>query len=143
VSALALCIAIAIADGDTLTVRCGAPGAYTQTKIRIAEIDAPERRQAYGERAHQTLATLCHQQTAEVTPQTLDRYGRTVARVRCQGQDVSAAMVKAGMAWAYAKYLTDPEIKRLEGLSRTGKVGLWSDTAPVPPWEYRHRKVGE
>ena len=41
-----LCLVVAIADGDTLTARCGAPGAYRQVHVRIAAIDAPESRQA-------------------------------------------------------------------------------------------------
>jgi len=58
--------------------------------------------------------------------------------VQCDGQDANAAMVKAGMAWAYTKYLTAPEIKRLKVQARADKVGLWADGAPVPPWKFRH-----
>lgn len=45
------CLVVGIADGDTLTARCGQPGAYEQVKVRLAEIDAPDsisnRRLAY------------------------------------------------------------------------------------------------
>ncbi len=44
------CLVVGISDGDTLTARCGAPGAYQQVKVRLSGIDAPERRQPYGER---------------------------------------------------------------------------------------------
>ena len=54
-----LCLVVAISDGDTLTARCGAPGAYQQVKVRIAAIDAPESRQAFGQKSRQHLAQLC------------------------------------------------------------------------------------
>lgn len=143
IAGILICLVVAVADGDTLTVRCGAPGAYEQVKIRLAEIDAPEKKQAYGQRSKQNLSDLCFQQQATITPRTNDRYGRTVARVQCQGEDANAVMVKAGMAWAYTKYLTDPEIKRLEVQARAARVGLWADADPVPPWESRRGKTSE
>lgn len=138
VSAL-ICLVVGVTDGDTLKVRCGAPGAYEQITIRLAEIDAPERRQAYGERSHQALAQLCFKVDAVIKPTTKDRYGRTVARVECDGEDASAKQVRDGMAWAYTKYLTDPSIQQLELDARAAKVGLWADSDPIPPWEWRKR----
>ena len=139
IAEILICLVVAIADGDTLTVRCGDPGAYEQVKIRLAEIDAPEKKQPFGQRSKQHLSDLCFQQQATITPRTKDRYGRTVARVQCQGEDATASMVRSGMAWAYTKYLTDPEIKRLEVQARAGKVGLWGDSELVPPWEFRKK----
>lgn len=125
-----------------MTARCGDPDAYQRVIVRLAEIDAPERTQAFGQRAKEHLSELCFHRKAEIIPLKKDRYSRIVARVQCQGQDANAAMVKAGLAWAYTKYLTDPEIKRLEGEARAGKLGLWVDAKPVPPWEFRkHPRV--
>ena len=136
-----LCLIIAISDGDTLKARCGEPGAYQQITVRLAEIDAPEKRQAFGERSRQALAALCFQEQAAIRPTTRDRYGRTVARVECRGRDVSAEQVRAGMAWAYLKYLTDPEIARLEAAARAARVGLWADhDEQIPPWLWRQDK---
>lgn len=134
-----LCLVVAISDGDTLKARCGEPGAYQEVKVRLAEIDAPEKKQPFGERSRQHLAGLCFQKQAVIRPQTKDRYGRTVARVECAGADANAAQVRAGMAWAYTKYLTDPEIKRLEAAAKAAGVGLWQDRDPVAPWEWRHK----
>ena len=134
-----ICLVVGVTDGDTLKVRCGVPGAYEQITIRLAEIDAPERRQAYGERSHQALAQLCFKVDAVIKPTTKDRYGRTIARVECNGEDASAKQVRAGMAWAYTKYLTDPGIQQLELDARGAKVGLWADADPIPPWEWRKR----
>jgi endonuclease YncB( thermonuclease family) len=134
-----LCLVIAITDGDTLKARCGDPGAYQQVTVRLAEIDAPESRQPFGERSRQHLAGLCFEQLATITPQTTDRYRRTVARVECRGTDANAEQVRAGMAWAFTKYLTDPAIKQAEQAARAARVGLWSEPDPMPPWEWRHK----
>lgn len=138
-SPLLLCLVVAIADGDTLTARCGEPGAYEQVKVRLAEIDAPEKAQPFGNRSRQHLASLCFQQEATIRPTTRDRYGRTVARVECRGQDANLQQVRAGMAWAYTKYLTDPAIADEQARAQASGVGLWGDRDPVPPWDWRRR----
>lgn len=134
-----LCLVVAITDGDTIKARCGQPGAYQEVKVRLAEIDAPEKKQPFGQRSKEALSDLCFQAQATIRPATIDRYGRTVARLECRGKDANAEMVRQGMAWAYTKYLTDPEIKRLELAARAARVGLWRDAEPVAPWEWRKR----
>lgn len=126
---------VGVADGDTLTVLAG----ETPHRVRLAEIDAPEKRQAFGERSRQSLAALCFGGWAEVSQGVTDRYGRTVARVRCQGIDASLHQVQQGLAWAYTKYLTDPVIAAAERLARDAALGLWVDAEPVPPWSFRKR----
>jgi micrococcal nuclease len=135
------CLVVGISDGDTLNARCGAPGDYNQTTVRLAEIDAPESKQAFGQRSKRYLSDLCFGVTATLRPTAKDRYGRTVARVECKGKDANAEMVKAGMAWAYTKYQTDPAFPQFERQARAAHVGLWADRAPVPPWDYRHTSL--
>lgn len=134
---LLLCLIVGITDGDTLTARCGEPGTYQQIQVRLAEIDAPERKQPFGNLSRQHLAALCFQEQATIKPEKNDRYGRTVGRVSCQGKDASIEQVRAGMAWAYTRYLTDPAIRELEASARSNRAGLWSDVEPMPPWEWR------
>ena len=131
------CLIVGVSDGDTLKARCGTPGAYEQVKIRLSEIDAPESKQAFGERSKQALSDLCFQQQAVITGGKKDKYGRTLARVQCQGRDAAMHQVQTGMAWAYVQYLTDPAIKSAEGVAQAGRAGLWADTAPVAPWAWR------
>lgn len=97
-SAVLFCLVVAIADGDTLTARCGEPGARGQVKVRISGIDAPEKAKPYGLCSRQALADLCHRETATISSTSRDRYGRTVADVQCQGQEVGRAQVSAGLA---------------------------------------------
>lgn len=135
-----LCLVVAVADGDTLTARCGDPGQYQQVKVRLAGIDAPERKQPFGTRSRQALAALCFQTEAKITQRSTDRYRRTVADVECRGQDVGVAQVTAGMAWVFDKYARDHQhLYPLQTAARGAKRGLWSQD-PVPPWEWRRKK---
>lgn len=124
---------VGIADGDTLTVLQD----RKQVKVRLANIDAPEKEQAFGSRSRQSLSDLCFGRHAELDVQTVDRYGRTVAVVSCDGVNANAAQVKRGMAWVYSKYNKDPTLKLLEGWARLQREGLWSEADPTPPWDWR------
>lgn len=134
-----ICLVVGIADGDTVTVRCGEPGAYEQVKVRLAAIDAPEKRQPFGTVSRQHLAALCFQQQATITPKSKDRYKRTIANVECQGKDAGSEQVRAGLAWVYDSYAKGyGHLYPLQDAAKSAKRGLWSATA-VPPWEWRKR----
>lgn len=140
----ALCLIVAITDGDTLTARCGEPGAHQQVKVRIAAIDAPEKRQPYGQQARQALARLCHNQQATIRQHSQDRYGRTVADVECQGKDVGAWMVRGGWAMVYDRYANGySHLYPLQDAAKAERVGQWQmlneGRMPVKPWEWRQR----
>lgn len=137
--AVLLSLVVAITDDDTLKVRCGDS---PQQVVRLAEIAAPEKAQPFGDRSRRQLAELCFQKRAEIPPKACDRYGRTVARVSCEGKSANAEQVRTGMAWAYTRYLTDASIKKLEADARGDHRGLWADAAPTPPWEWRHPTNG-
>lgn len=132
-----LCLIVGVTDGDTLTARCGEPGSYEQIQVRLAEIDAPERKQPFGTVSRQHLAALCFEEQVTIRQEKKDRYGRTVGRVSCRGKDASAEQVRAGLAWAYTKYLTDTTIRESETAARSAGRGLWRDAEPIPPWAWR------
>lgn len=134
---LATCLVIAISDGDTLTALCNK---NEQVKIRLAEIDAPEKAQAFGQRSKRSLAEMCFKQAAEINVQTTDRYHRSVARVTCNGVDANAEQVRRGMAWVYDKYNKDKSLYQLQATAQTEQRGLWADRSPTPPWEWRHSR---
>ncbi len=126
---------VGVSDGDTLTVL---DGTKRQRRIRLAGIDAPEKRQAFGARSSQSLSELCYGKQAQVFDTTDDRYGRTVGTVICDGVDANAAQVERGMAWVYRQYV--PKRSSLYGLeaeARRERVGLWQDTEPIEPWAFR------
>lgn len=135
-----LCLVVAISDGDTLTARCGQPGAYEQVKVRLSAIDAPEKKQPFGNVSRQNLAALCFHEHATITPKAQDRYGRTVADVECRGQDAGAEQVRAGMAWFYVRYGKEHmHLAGIEADARARRAGLWADREPVAPWEWRRQ----
>ena len=134
-SATLVALVIGISDGDTLTVLHD----QQQIKVRLAEIDAPEKAQPFGARAKKSLSDMCFGKTADITPQAKDRYGRTVARVRCDGIDANAEQIRRGMAWVYTRYSHDSTFPSLEKEARAARRGLWADDSPIPPWEWRHR----
>lgn len=131
------CLVISISDGDTLTVLCND---HEQIKVRLAEIDAPEKAQAFGQQSKQSLAEICFKKSADIHVQTTDRYHRSVARVFCNGVDANAEQVKQGMAWVYDRYVKDISLYALQIEARQAQRGLWAEPAPVPPWKWRHSR---
>lgn len=135
-TAILVGLVVSIADGDTLTIL---DGGARQVNVRLAEIDAPEKRQAFGARSRQSLGELCHEKRAEVSVVDVDRYGRTVGRVTCAGVDANAAQVRRGMAWVYDRYAKNKTLYRLQDEARSAGRGLWTEPSPVAPWDWRSR----
>lgn len=131
---------VGVADGDTVTLL---DAGKTQHRIRLDGIDAPERTQAYGQRARQSLAQLAHGRTAHADCPKIDRYGRVVCRVTIDGVDVGLEQIRRGFAWHYVKYAHEQRAvdranyARAESDARSTHTGLWSFSDPLPPWDYR------
>jgi endonuclease YncB( thermonuclease family) len=132
---------IAVSDGDTLTILVDG---NKQIKIRLAAIDAPEKNQAFGNRAKQQLSYLCFSKNATVKVGGNDRYGRTIGDIYCAGTNANLEMVKSGLAWVFRKYDKGFEyLYALEEEARTAKQGLWTDPNPIAPWDWRKSKVNQ
>lgn len=126
---------VEIMDGDTV----GALRTDTRAhvKIRLAEIDAPEKSQPFGNQSKKALSALVFGKVVRVDVQTTDRYGRLVGRIYSGDTDVNAAQVQRGMAWAYTRYSKDAKFPLLEAEARAARRGLWTDAHPMAPWDYR------
>ena len=109
-------------------------------RIRIYGIDCPERGQPYGTKARQFTSDRVLEKMVTVVLKDTDKYGRTVARISMpDGSDLGTELVKAGLAWWYKHYSPhDTELEKLEREARGAKRGLWKESNPVPPWEWRH-----
>jgi len=131
---------VGVSDGDTLTLLVADGASFKQIKVRLGEIDTPESKQPYGERAKQTLSDLAYNKQARVVVQDTDKYGRTVGRVYVGGVDVNAEMIRQGAAWVYRQYLKDQSLLALEAEAKSAKRGLWAlpEAQRMPPWEWRH-----
>ena len=127
---------IGITDGDTITVLVD----KRPVKIRLANIDAPERKQAFGTRSRQSLSDLCWGEDATYEVQDIDRYKRVVGVVKCGGVEVNRAQVERGMAWVYPKYNKEKTLPELQERARAERRGLWADKEPVAPWEWRRKR---
>ncbi len=124
---------VRILDGDTLEVLVN----KIPVRVRLAEIDAPEKAQPFGTRARQALAAITFRRDVQVIEAGKDRYGRTIGTVVVNGTSANRTMVASGMAWAYRAYLIDKSLLSVEEEARAAKRGLWADAEPVPPWEWR------
>ena len=125
---------VAISDGDTITVLVE----RRQLTVYLADIDAPESKQAFGTRSKQALSDLCLRKDARLETQGKDRYGRTIATVHCAGRNANAEQVWQGMAWVFDRSAKpDSPLYVFQEQAKAARRGLWSDPRPTPPWEWR------
>jgi len=124
---------VGVSDGDTLTLLID----RKQVKVRLTEIDAPEIKQAFGQRSRKSLGELCAGHAATVRASGKDRYGRVLGRVECGGVDANAEQLRRGMAWVFDRYVTDRSLYALQNEARAAHVGLWADKTPTAPWTWR------
>lgn len=131
------CHVYGVSDGDTIRVRCGDGD---QLKVRLAEIDAPEKAQAFGKAAKDQLSDLVYGYDVSLEVVDTDRYGRIVALVEANGINVNRQMLQLGMAWCYTQYAKHDWCAQSQTSAQSAKIGLWAAPEPTPPWEYRRRE---
>ena len=128
---------IDVADGDTITVL---NQNNENVKIRLAGVDCPESSQVHGNKAKQFVVNKVSGKRVRIVPDTIDRYGRTVAMVLINGENLNEQIVTHGHGWVYRKYCTADYCNdwlKQEKTARNAQVGLWRDQNPQPPWEWR------
>ena len=106
-----------VVDGDTVHV-------FYQDevyKIRLTEIDAPERDQPYGSNSTEYLKSLLKEGMVDVDISGTDRYGRKLGRLYWQGMDINRELVSAGYAWVYDQYVTDNSFYENQSKARNSK----------------------
>ena len=132
-----------VKDGDTVVVSPVEGGQFFT--CRLYGIDTPEGKQRYGGEATKELKKLILGQNVEITTTGDKTYNREVCIIKKGGKDINLEMVKEGAAWAYVKYLKRPytsEYIEAEREARNKKLGLWKDSNPTPPWEFRKMQRG-
>lgn len=136
---------VAVADGDTVTVL---DNTNTQHKVRLAGIDAPEKKQAFGQVSKQNLSNLVFDKSVTIETTKRDRYQREIGKVLVNGRDANLSQIETGLAWHYKQYANEqPAADRqsyaaAEVSAQQRRQGLWQDANPVPPWDFRHQKKG-
>jgi micrococcal nuclease len=126
-----------VTDGDTLWVRPQDDGA--PRTVRIHGIDAPEICQHYGEAARAALMARVLGQRVQVRARRTDQYGRVVARITLQGQDVGGWMVTEGHAWSYRYRRDAGPYAAQESRARALGRGLFGSGSPERPRDFRKR----
>ena len=135
---------IRVLDGDTIEVKT-LPAKIVvyevPIRVRLINIDAPEKKQPFGRWSTSQLKTLVAGKQVTVSYSHKDRYGRIIGHVfTTNGTDASRFMVQSGAAWVYERYNTDKSLPALQREAQEQKRGLWADSNPVPPWEWRHKQ---
>ncbi|WP_196428506.1 thermonuclease family protein [Neisseria polysaccharea] len=128
-------------DGDTLHV---IDGDGAKHKIRMAYIDAPEMKQAYGTRSRDNLRAAAEGRKVSIRVFDTDRYQREVAQVFVGKTDLNLMQVQDGAAWHYESYAKKQQDKAdfadyadAQIQAERERKGLWKAKNPQAPWAYR------
>ena len=134
-SAKELLTEIKVTDGDTVK------GKYANEliRIRLAEIDAPELKQAFGLESKNCLKKIIKQSDCKVffKFKEKDRYKRHVGWLYSEDLDINLEMVKRGCAWVYDRYAERKVLFKHQNLAKQNKLGLWKNTNAVKPSDWR------
>jgi micrococcal nuclease len=126
-----------VSDGDTVWVQPLHGGeAY---KVRLQGIDAPEICQPWGPQARAALHAVLQGQVVEVQGHARDSYGRLLAQLSRQGQDVGAWMVGQGYAWSYSYQHHAGVYDALQAMAQSQRLGLFADARALQPRWFRKR----
>jgi len=140
---------IHVDDGDTVVVL---DEQNQKTKVRLANIDAPETShgrcrpgQPWSAQSTDFLGRAIKGRQVKLLCSTLDRYGRSVCDILIDGTTANRMLTSAGLAWANRSnpsYLRDPGVAQAELEARSARKGLWNDRQSIPPWEWRKTAWG-
>ena len=124
---------IVVMDGDTVMVlRDG-----HKTKVRLANIDAPEKDQPFGKQSRDSLLEMVGKKQVQIDSQAVDQYGRIVGSISLDGRNINQEQVQRGMAWEYSHYHTDKTYLGLQSDAQQARRGLWGQASPQAPWQWR------
>jgi micrococcal nuclease len=138
-----------VVDGDTVWVKAetravsarGTPDGEI-LKVRLLGIDAPEICQLGGLEARDVLRGHVLGQTVTLTSpssRSHDDYGRLLANLDKQGEDVGRWMVRRGQAWSYS-YRRNPGPYGVEqAQAQAAGAGLFAQGSAENPRSFRKR----
>lgn len=129
---------VGIMDGDTFKLLT--KDSIT-VKVRLANIDCPEKKQPFSTQAKQFTSDAIFGKTITISNLKTDRYKRYISNVVYNDSlSLCHELVKSGLAWHFVKYSNDVTLQTLEDKARREKLGLWQDTNPIAPWNWRNSK---
>ncbi len=128
---------INVKDGDSFTLVDDNDKFH---EIRLAHVDCPEKKQAYGRKAQLFTFNFTFGKTVTAYVESKDRYHRKICQVIAGGNNLNEAIMRNGYAWHFKKYSDSTLFNGLELLARDEKIGLWAEVNAKAPWEFRRRK---
>ncbi len=131
---------VRVADGDSLVVR----DRENNREVRLYGIDAPEWHQPYGREARNHMFSYRWEVVECEVMSAKDRYGRGICILRHKGKCVNEELVRLGLAWVWPWSCKADMCSRWSAAqdeAMRNKRGLWKDSNPEPPWEYRRRRA--
>lgn len=134
---------IKVADGDTITIL---DSKKKQHRIRLAGIDAPERKQPFGKASKKYLSKLVYKKQVCINWHKKDKYKRKVGKVLLNDVDINFKIIDKGLAWHYKKYQKEQskadqrKYAEAEIDAQLAVIGLWSRPDYIPPWKWRKGK---
>ena len=128
---------IEVLDGDAIMV---ADARGTEHWVRLAGVDAPEKRQPFAEAALEALGAKLLDRRVRVDIRAVDPYDRVIGDVYLDDRWINRELVDQGLAWHYAEVSDNLMLAQAEAMARNRRDNLWSGDEPVPPWEHREEK---
>ncbi len=129
-----------VVDGDTVWVSTKA--GRKPLKVRILGMDAPEICQAGGPASRKALeGRLLGQNVIFSVPRShgRDDYGRVLAKIELNGEDVASWMVSRGQAWSYGYRHSDGPYAAEQARAVAARRGLFADSRAENPRLFRKR----
>jgi len=132
---------ITVHQGDTFTIQSVPPNQKFY-KVRLSNIDTPELKQPFGIQAKEFTTNQIFGKEIQVKYNMIDFYGRLIGSVVLpQGNLLNEELVRVGLAWHY-RVTPSPSnfLERLQYEAWEKQMGIWVESSPMPPWEFRREK---
>ena len=111
-------------------------------QFRLESVSTPRRGQPYHDEARQFVEKLVGDSPVAIH-KTFESRGRSYGYVVVDGKNVGDELLKAGLAWHYKRASKSERLAEMESTAKKEKKGLWSESAPTPPWEFNRRNRNE
>jgi micrococcal nuclease len=148
------CLVTDIINGDNITVNAEGTqikvqlyGVYAPVMTQInythnwlRKIGQPFARESFIALANKILHQQVNLEIMQIVSSPHSPYLRAIATVRLAGRNINLEMVAEGMGWASRTFPGQPyaaEYVHAQEHARAGKLGLWTQNNPVPPWEFK------
>jgi micrococcal nuclease len=135
-----------VVDADSLEIQVG----WHRYNCRLVGIDGPEYGQEFGPEGFFGLVRLAYKsRTVQVENFGVDKFNRMLVRVTVGGVDVALSMLREGLAWHIPTYsqqhipLHSEAYRRAAHIARASELGIWSQSNPVHPAQYRAEQRGK